>query len=288
MDALKLSTGSSRFLKKNCCFLLMGYDSITSFFRAHGKAVRFLILKHGQKWRAADKGVVFIPQEKKPDHLGHRRRLKDRFKRNGLEPFQDYEVVEFILSYALARKDTKPLARELLRVFGSLRGIIETPVEDLKKVRGLGEHSALLFKLIKAASERYLRERLFQAPCVITSPADLLAYCQSKMGRLRDEEFRVIYLNTRNKVIEEEVLQEGTVDQTVVYPRKVMEKAIRLKATALILVHNHPGGTAYPSPEDRELTRTLAQAANNLQIKVHDHLIIGQEGHFSFLENNLL
>ena len=161
-------------------------------------------------------------------------------------------------------------------------------MEKLKEVKGIGEHSAVLFKLVKAASERYLRDRLINAQNVIASPGELITYCQSKMGWLKDEQFRLIYLNTRNQVIEEEVLQEGTVDQAVVYPRKVMERAIRLKATALILVHNHPSGSPYPSPEDRELTRTLALAAKNLQIKVHDHLIIGQEGHFSFLENNLL
>ncbi len=233
--------------------------------------------------------MIFIPQgEEGPHYLGHRKRLKARFIQAGLEAFQDYEVVELILTYALAGKDTKPLAKDLLRTFGSLRGIVETPFEELKKVKGVGEHSALLFKLIKAASERYLRDRVLHSQNVITSPGDVVTYCQSKMGRLKDEQFRMIYLNTRNQVIEEEVLQEGTVDQTVVYPRKVMERALRLKATALILVHNHPGGSPYPSPEDRELTRTLAQAAKNLQIKVHDHLIIGQDGHFSFLENNLL
>ena len=205
-----------------------------------------------------------------------------------MDSFQDYEVVEFILTYTQARKDTKPLAKDLIRIFGSLRGIVEAPVETLKKVEGVGEHSALLFKLIKDASDRYLRDRCLDSQNVITSPGDLITYCQSKMGWLKDEQFRMIYLNTRNQVIEEEVLQEGTVDQTVVYPRKVMERAIRLKATALILVHNHPGGSPRPSLEDRELTRTLAQAAKNLQIKVHDHLIIGREGHFSFLENNLL
>jgi len=220
--------------------------------------------------------------------LGHRKRLKDRFLRAGLDSFQDYEVVEFILTYAQARKDTKPLAKDLIKSFGSLRGIVEAPLEELKEVKGVGKHSALLFKLVKAASERYLRDRFLNSQNVITSPGDLINYCQSKMGWLKDEQFRMIYLNTRNQVIEEEVLQEGTVDQTVVYPRKVMESAIRLKATALILVHNHPGGSPRPSPEDRELTRTLAQAAKNFQIKVHDHLIIGREGHFSFLENNLL
>jgi DNA repair protein RadC len=232
---------------------------------------------------------IFIPQNSEvPHYVGHRKRLKSRFLQSGLETLQDYEVVELILTYSQARKDTKPLAKDLIRIFGSLRGIVEAPVERLKKVEGVGEHSALLFKLVKDASDRYLRDRCLDTQNVIASPGDLITYCQSKMGWLKDEQFRMIYLNTRNQVIEEEVLQEGTVDQTVVYPRKVMERAIRLKATALILVHNHPGGSPRPSPEDRELTRTLAQAAKNLQIKVHDHLIIGREGHFSFLENNLL
>lgn len=232
---------------------------------------------------------IFIPQDEEvPHYIGHRKRLKNRFLQTGLDAFRDYEVVEFILTYAQARKDTKPRAKDLLKTFGSLRGIVEAPLEKLKEVKGIGEHSAVLFKLVKAASERYLRDRLINAQNVIASPGELITYCQSKMGWLKDEQFRLIYLNTRNQVIEEEVLQEGTVDQAVVYPRKVMERAIRLKATALILVHNHPSGSPYPSPEDRELTRTLALAAKNLQIKVHDHLIIGQEGHFSFLENNLL
>jgi len=197
-------------------------------------------------------------------------------------------VVEFLLTFSLARIDTKPLAKELLKTFGSLRGILEAPIEELKKSPGISDHTALLFKAVKTFSDRYLRERLIASQNVIASPGDLINYCQSKMGWLKEEQFRLIYLNTRNQVIEEELLQEGTVDQTVVYPRKVMERALRLKATALILVHNHPGGSPYPSPEDRELTRTLAQAAKNLQIKVHDHLIIAREGHFSFLENNLM
>lgn len=233
--------------------------------------------------------MIFIPQDDEiPHYVGHRKRLKARFVGTGLESFQDYEVVELILTFAQARTDTKPLSKDLVRIFGSLRGIVEAPFEELKGIKGVGEHSAILFKLVKAASERYLRDRVLNVQNIITSPGDVVTYCQSKMGRLKDEQFRIIYLNTRNQVIEEEVLQEGTVDQTVVYPRKVMERALRLKATALILVHNHPGGSPYPSPEDRELTRALAQAAKNLQIKIHDHLIIGQEGHFSFLENNLL
>jgi DNA repair protein RadC len=207
---------------------------------------------------------------------------------SGMESFQDYEVVEILLSFALARIDTKPLAKELIKTFGSFRGILEAPIDALKKIPGIGDHTALLFKVVKASSDRYLRDRLFASNNVIASPGDLLSYCQSKMGWLKDEQFRLIYLNTRNQVIEEELLQEGTVDQTVVYPRKVMEKALQLKATALILVHNHPGGSPTPSPEDRELTRTLTQAARNLQIKVHDHIIIGREGHFSFLEHNLM
>jgi DNA repair protein RadC len=223
-----------------------------------------------------------------PHYLGHRRRLKERLAGSGLSVFQDYEALELILTYALARKDVKPLAKDLLREFGSFRGLLDAPLSAIKKVPGVSDHTALLFRLIKEAADRYLREKMLEAKDVIASPGDLLNYCRSKMGGLKDEQFRMIYLNTRNRVIEEEVLQEGTVDQTAVYPRKVLERAIRFKATALILVHNHPSGSAQPSPEDRELTRNLVQAAGNLQIKVHDHLIIGRDSHFSFLENHIL
>jgi len=206
----------------------------------------------------------------------------------GLVSFQDYEVVEVILTYALARKDVKPLAKKLLQTFGSFRGLLEAPAEEIKKIKGVSDHTALLFKLIKEASDRYLGEKVLNSADIIASPRDLLNYCHSKMGWLKDEQFRLVYLNTRNQVIRDEVLQEGTVDQTVVYPRKVLERAIQLKATALIMVHNHPSGSVIPSLEDKELTRTLVQAAQNLQIKIHDHLIIGRDDHFSFLENNLL
>jgi DNA repair protein RadC len=206
----------------------------------------------------------------------------------GLSSFQDYEVVEVILTYALARKDVKPLAKRLLQACGSFRALLDSPTEELKKIEGVSDHTALLFKLIKGASDRYLGEKVLTSPDIIASPRDLLNYCNSKMGWLKDEQFRLVYLNTRNQVIRDEVLQEGTVDQTVVYPRKVLERAIQLKATALIMVHNHPSGSTAPSLEDKELTRTLVQAAHNLQIKIHDHLIIGRDEHFSFLENNLL
>ena len=206
----------------------------------------------------------------------------------GLVSFQDYEVVEVILTYALARKDVKPLAKKLLQTFGSFRGLLEAPAEEIIKIKGVSDHTALLFKLIKEASDRYLGEKVLTCADIIASPRDLLNYCHSKMGWLKDEQFRLVYLNTRNQVIRDEVLQEGTVDQTVVYPRKVLERAIQLKATALIMVHNHPSGSIIPSLEDKELTRTLVQAAQNLQIKIHDHLIIGRDDHFSFLENNLL
>jgi DNA repair protein RadC len=223
-----------------------------------------------------------------PHYLGHRRRLKGRLAESGLSAFQDHEAVELILTYALARKDVKPLAKELLRVFGSFRGLLDASPAALQQVAGVSDHTALLFRVIKESADRYLREKMLAVSDVIASPHDLLNYCRSKMGGLKDEQFRMIYLNTRNRVIDEEVLQEGTVDQTAVYPRKILERAIRFKATALIMVHNHPSGSAQPSPEDRELTRNLVQAAGNLQIKVHDHLIIGRDTHFSFLENNLL
>ena len=221
-----------------------------------------------------------------PHYLGHRQRLKERLARQGLGSFQNHEAVELLLTYALARKDVKPLAKKLLQTFGSFRGLLEARPAEVKKVEGVSDHTALLFKLVKEASEFYLREKLLACADVISSPGDLVNYCRLKMSGLKDEQIRMIYLNTRNQVIEEEVLQEGTIDQTAVYPRKILERAIQVKATALIMVHNHPSGSPQPSLEDRELTRALVQATGSLQIKLHDHLIIGRDTYFSFLENN--
>ena len=149
--------------------------------------------------------------EDKPHYIGHRMRLKDRFRKGGIETLADYELVEVILSYAVARKDLKPLAKHLLSEFGSFQGILDTPLDRLTSVKGMGDHTALLFKVIKGAMEWYLRERIYKKP-VISSPQALEEYCRASMSGRQEEVFRVLFLNARNEVMADEILQEGTVD----------------------------------------------------------------------------
>jgi DNA repair protein RadC len=222
-----------------------------------------------------------------PHHLGHRERLKDRFERAGIAGLQDYEVLELLLFYAVPRKDVKPLAKDLIRRFGSLRGVLDAGHESLECVPGIGRHAALLFRLVRDLGSLYLQKRAEEKE-QISSTKELIDYCLSSMGGLKDEHFAVIYLNARNKIIKVETIQEGIVNQAVVYPRKVLEKALKHKASAIILVHNHPSGHVRPSDADIRLTRVLQDAARVMDIVLHDHLIVGENRFFSFREEGIL
>jgi DNA repair protein RadC len=195
--------------------------------------------------------------------------------------------MELLLSYAIPRKDVKPLARELLRKFGSLKAIMDAEKESLEKVKGVGLHAAILIKLIKEMGILYLKEKAKEKP-QITCTRELLDYCKSYMGGLRDERFCVIYLDAQNRMTDIETIQEGIVNQAVVYPRKVLENALKQKASAVILVHNHPSGHVKPSDADIRLTKTIQDTARILDIIVHDHVIIGENRFFSFREEGLI
>jgi DNA repair protein RadC len=220
-------------------------------------------------------------------YKGHRERLKKRFTESGTGAFHDYEVIELLLSYAIPRRDTKPMAKNLLKHFGSIKGVIDATQQDLETASGMGRHSAILIKLAKELGTLYLKEKAKEKPQV-TCTRDLLDYCRSKMGGLKDEQFHVIYLDAQNKIIETETIQEGIVNQAVVYPRKVLENALTQKASAIILVHNHPSGHIKPSDADIRLTKTIQETAKVLDILVHDHLIIGENRFFSFREEGLM
>jgi DNA repair protein RadC len=200
---------------------------------------------------------------------------------------QDYELLELLLTFAIPYSDVKPLAKRLIEHFGSFNQVLDAPAEALMEATGLREYSAVLIKLVKACSEHALKSEALKRQA-IKSLATLVDYCRTAMGGLSDEQFRVIFLNSQNEVIAEEIVQEGTVNQTVVYPRKVLELALKHKATGLILVHNHPSGHLTPSTADRELTRALVKAGQTLNLTVHDHLIIGRHGYFSLAEQDML
>jgi DNA repair protein RadC len=231
--------------------------------------------------------MEMVEKPAKPHYHGHRQRLRQRFLQGGAGALQDYELLELLLTFAIPYSDVKPLAKRLIEHFGSFNQVFDATPEALMEVTGLREYSAVLIKLVKACSEYTLRAEALKRR-QISSLSTLVDYCRASMGGLPDEQFRVIFLNSQNEIIAEEIVQEGTVNQTVVYPRKVLELALKHKATGLILVHNHPSGNLTPSVADQELTRALVKASRALNLTVHDHLIIGRHGYFSLAEQNML
>jgi DNA repair protein RadC len=225
--------------------------------------------------------------EDKPDYLGHRKRLRERFRKNGTEGMHDYEVLELLLTYAIPRKDVKPIAKDLLKRFGSLSGVLDAGQKELEEVANIGPISSTLIRLVKETCGIYLAEKMKNKD-VLSSPQAVLDFARVKLAGLPHEAFMVIFLNAKNKVLDYKVLQEGTVDRAVIYPRRMVEEALAHHAAGIILVHNHPSGDSEPSPEDKQLTRSLTEAARTIDLRVLDHIIVGKEGYCSFLESRLM
>jgi DNA repair protein RadC len=221
------------------------------------------------------------------DHKEHRVRLRKKYRTSGIDAFHDYEALELLLCYAIPRGDVKPPAKALLKTFGSIKGVIDADMSDLEKVRGIGPSSAVALKLLKDLCALYLKQQAMEKP-QITCTSELVNYCKTALGGLKDEQFRVIYLDAQNRIIDDESIQEGIVNQAVVYPRKVLENALKRKASAIILLHNHPSGNIRPSDADIRLTRTIQETARVLDILVHDHIIIGENRFFSFREEGIM
>lgn len=225
--------------------------------------------------------------EPKPHHAGHRDRLRARFVRSGPGACEDYELLELLLFAAIPRRDVKPLAKALLKQFGSVAGVLAAQIEDLAKVKGLSENSASLIKVVHALTQRMLMGDVEKKP-ILSSWQKLLDYCHVAMAHEKREQFRVLFLNRKNQLIADEVQQVGTVDHAPVYPREIVRRALELGATALILVHNHPSGDPTPSDSDISMTGEIIRAARALDVVVHDHLIIAKSGHASFKSLGLL
>lgn len=221
------------------------------------------------------------PTEPPPHHLGHRERLRDRALAGGLPALPDYELIELFLFRSIPKKDVKPLAKQLLTRFGSLAGILGATPEELQTVKGVGPSVALDLKLLHEAALRMGREAVARRP-VISSWSALLAYVKTALAHEAREQFRVLFLDKKNQLIADEVMNRGTVDHAPVYPREVVRRALELSASALILVHNHPSGDPTPSTADVDMTRQVADAARSLRIAIHDHLVVGRHGVASF------
>ena len=222
-----------------------------------------------------------------PHYLGHRRRLRERFMKGGADALHDHELLELVLFLAQTRADTKPVAKRLLKRFGSFAGVVSAEPEALRGVAGVGESSVIALKSVRAAALRLSREEVVDRP-VMGSWDKLLDYCRASMAHETIEQFRLLFLDRKNRLIADEVQQTGTVDHTPVYPREVVKRALQLGASAIIMVHNHPSGDPTPSEGDIDMTREVMAACEKLGIALHDHVIIAKEGWASFKSLGLL
>jgi len=218
---------------------------------------------------------------------GHRARMRARLLTAGPDALADYELLEMVLFIALPRRDTKPIAKTLMDRFGSFAGAIAAPLNDLRNVEGIGESGAAALKTVQAAALRLAKAEVMERP-VLANWDRLMDYLTAAMARERIEQFRVLFLDTRNRLLADEAQARGTVNHTPVYPREVVKRALELQATAIILVHNHPSGDPTPSRDDVEMTREVANAARALSIVLHDHVIVGNGRWLSFRREGLL
>jgi DNA repair protein RadC len=221
------------------------------------------------------------------DHAGHRARLRRRFLTAGAEALADYELLELLLFTAKPRGDVKPLAKRLIKRFGTFAEVISAPEDSLNQIDGMGTASVAALKTAKAAAVRLLGEPLLNRS-VLAGWRQVIEYCRVQIAHEAIEELRILFLDTRNRLIRDERQGRGTIDHTPLYVREVCRRALDLGASAIIVVHNHPSGDPKPSKGDIEMTHHLRDAALPLKIVLHDHIVVGRQGHYSFKENQLI
>ena len=218
---------------------------------------------------------------------GHRKRLRERFIKSGLAGFHDYEIIELLLTLGSPRKDCKQQAKEVIKRFKTLRGALSASLEELQQIEGVGSHSAFGIKLVWEVAEEFLKQRIIDKP-VYKSAKEIFDYLSYSMRDLKKEVFKVIYLNSQNQIIDIADLFEGTINSRSISPREVIESAIKYNAVSLIFVHNHPSGNPEPSRNDEQVTRDLVFAGSIMQIRVLDHIIIGENRYYSFAGEGLI
>lgn len=218
---------------------------------------------------------------------GHRARMREKLLSRGSEALADYELLEMLLYFAMPRGDTKPLAKSLINHFGSFANVLAAPQQALRDIDGLGVHSVAALKLVQAAALRMARAEVIKRP-ILNTWDRLIDYLTAAMAREKTEVLRVLFLDSKNRLIADEALARGTVNHTPVYPREVIKRALELHATALVLAHNHPSGDPTPSDNDIKMTRMVREAATALSVTLHDHLVIGNGRWLSFRSEGLL
>lgn len=227
---------------------------------------------------------IVIQEEKK----GHRERLRERFEKNRFEGFHEYEVLEFLLTFIFRQGDVKPLAKELIKTFGSFAQVLDAPLEELEKVKGMGKVSALSLAIYREAFAWYHKSNLITDKEQITKMSSLVEMLRANIGHKANEVLYAIFLNAKNEVLNTKELGEGTLTQSSAFPRKIVEEAIKAKATSIILAHNHPGGVAEPSEHDESITSEIQKALALIEISLQDHIILTNTEYYSFNRNGLL
>jgi len=218
---------------------------------------------------------------------GHRKRLRERFNQSRLSAFLDYEIVELLLTLGTARKDCKPQAKEAIERFKTLRGVLEAPPEELQKIKGITDHNIFVIKFMQEIAREFLKEQVLDKP-YCRSSKEVFDYLYHSMRDLKREVFKVMFLDAQNGVVEIADLFEGTLNASAIYPREIIQGAVKHNAAALIFVHNHPAGNPQPSDNDKQITQDLVFAGNMMQIKVLDHIVIGENRYFSFADAGLI
>lgn len=222
------------------------------------------------------------------DYLGHRKRLRERYVKNGYEALQDYEIIELLLTFAKQRVDTKPLAKQLIKKYGTIEEILKADIKDLKETEGVGDITAVFLNFIGDIAACSFKDKAEKQKISFKNKNQLISYLRNDIGFSKNEEFKVLFLNSVNEIIETEILFTGTIDKSAVYPRKILERALYHNARSIVFVHNHPSGNVSPSQKDIELTEEMKKFFKIVDINVLDHIIITKNSHFSFLEEGII
>lgn len=231
-----------------------------------------------------------MPKEDKlrTNHEGHWERLRQRFEKSGFQGFHDYEVLELLLTYVIPRKNTKPVAKELLRRFKHLPGVFSADVKELTQVSGIGPEASRFLKIVDAFIGFYFDQKALSRDIEFTQLSQVVEYFRATVGRNPNEVMRVLYLNSQNKLLCAENLSEGTVSETVVLPRKIVETALKQRATTVIIAHNHPGGLPEPSENDNAITQQIKNALHTVNISLQEHIIIAEDSFYSYRQSGIL
>ncbi len=221
-------------------------------------------------------------------NAGHRERLRNRFEKSGFEGFNDYEVLEFLLTYSIPRKDTKELSKNLFERFGSLKEILAADTEELKKIDGLGRHSVLFIKAMDEFIKFYFEQQVEKNEIQFTTLEQTAEYLNATIGNQKKEVVKVLYLNAQNKMLHTELVSEGTVNESYLNPRRIVETALKYNTTSVIVAHNHPSGVSEPSGYDDTITQKIAEALKVVDIDLQDHIIIASEGFYSYRQEGII